>query len=530
MNTALPSSIESMNECASILDLKKLMIKGSYSAFINGKGFVNGKGGAPGLVVYSPIDNGELARFDALAPEALQSSVEAAHLAFKKWRVMPAPHRGKLVACIASIVEKKKDSLAQVITLEVGKTKQEALGEVQEWIDICEFAVGLSRQLYGLTIATERPDHRMMEQWQPLGVVGVISAFNFPMAVWAWNAMLAFVCGDPVIWKPSEKTPLCALACQRVVMEALDQMNSFPPEVHKGLSQILVGDKSISEEMALHPSIALLSATGSVSMGRAVAQKVAGRLGRCLLELGGNNAMIITPSANMDLAVRATVFSAIGTSGQRCTSLRRLIVHDSVVDAFILRVKRAFQAVSIGDPRLDQTVMGPLINASAFDDMREALIRAKAQGASIILPPNIHDTGVPSGGVYCSPSIVRIGKEANVLQSETFAPLLYVIDYALIEEAIDIQNNVPQGLSSAIFTDSVFEAELFLSAAGSDCGIANVNIGTSGAEIGGAFGGEKETGGGRESGSDAWKNYMRRASNTVNYGNDLPLAQGIRFT
>jgi aldehyde dehydrogenase (NAD+) len=417
-----------------------------------------------------------------------------------------------------------KADLATLVTHEVGKITQEALGEVQEMIDIADFAVGLSRQLYGLTIASERPHHRLTEQWHPLGPIGVITAFNFPVAVWAWNAALALVCGDPVVWKPSEKAPLTALACHALALRAAKGADEAP----EGLFSVVVGTAPAGQALAEARELPLISATGSVRMGRAVAQTVAARLGRSLLELGGNNAMIVAPSANLELAVRSALFAAAGTAGQRCTSLRRLIAHESIANELFTRLSRAFSRVPIGDPREPGTLMGPLIDRAAFDGMQRALATAKEQGGKVWGGEPVTD-GAPAGGAYVRPAIVEIDSNAAIVKEETFAPILYFIRYRSLDEAIAIQNGVPQGLASSIFTDDLREAERFCSAEGSDCGIANVNIGTSGAEIGGAFGGEKDTGGGRESGSDSWKNYMRRATNTVNYGTDLPLAQGIRF-
>nr|NUR37117.1 aldehyde dehydrogenase family protein [Sphingomonas sp.] len=403
--------------------------------------------------------------------------------------------------------------LAKLITLESGKIIQESLGEVQEMIDICDFAVGLSRQLYGLTIASERPDHRMMEQWHPLGPVLVISAFNFPVAVWAWNAALALVCGNPVIWKPSEKTPLCAEAVMAIVRRALDRFGAAPD----GLIQLVQGGRDVGEALVDDPRVALVSATGSTAMGREVGPRVAKRFGRVLLELGGNNAMIVCPSADLELAARAILFSAAGTAGQRCTTLRRLIVHESVADKLVERLRHLFAQVKIGDPRKSDTLIGPLIDESSFDAMKQ------------VLGDDVEQVEGVEGGFYVRPAIVEVGAQEGRVLKETFAPILYVLRYQNLSEAIALNNSVPQGLSSSIFTLDLREAEQFMSARGSDCGIANVNIGPSGAEIGGAFGGEKETGGGRESGSDAWRAYMRRQTNTVNYGADLPLAQGIKF-
>lgn len=476
--------------------------------------------------VNSPIDQSPLTSIGFAEPDHVTEAVSMAHECYLRWRTTPAPKRGELVRVMGEIARKQKAQLARFITLEAGKTQQEALGEVQELIDICDFAVGLSRQLYGLTIASERPSHRMMEQWHPLGVAGIITAFNFPMAVWAWNAALALVCGNAIVWKPSEKTPLCAFACHQLIQQALEQLG-WEAE-YPSLSSVVNGDREIGHALAANRRVALVSATGSVPMGRAVAQVVAERLGRFLLELGGNNAMIVSQHASQELALKAAVFSAIGTSGQRCTSLRRLFLHESIYDDFLERMVAAYQTISIGDPRQESNLLGPLIDEQAFINMQTAVQQLRQQGGNLVCGGERIMDGVPPG-VYVQPAIAAADPEMKVVLRETFAPLLYVFKYHDLEEAIQWHNAVPQGLSSAIFTDDIREAELFLSAAGSDCGITNVNIGTSGAEIGGAFGGEKETGGGRESGSDAWKNYMRRATNTINYGSDIPLAQGIKF-
>jgi aldehyde dehydrogenase (NAD+) len=472
----------------------------------------------------SAVDGAELGSLGGAGAADVERTVAAACEAFSHWRVVPAPVRGELVRRIGEKARERKEDLAQLVAWEVGKVLSEARGEVQEWIDMCDFAVGLSRQLYGLTIASERPSHRMMEQWHPLGPVGVITAFNFPVAVWAWNAMLGLVCGDPVVWKPSEKAPLTAMACHRLVCDVLSEMPEAPP----GVVGLLIGGREIGEALAAEPRLPLISATGSTQMGRAVAATVAARLGRTLLELGGNNAMIVAPSADLELALRAIVFAAVGTCGQRCTSLRRLIVHQSVREALIARLKSAYRGLRIGSPLETGVLVGPLIDEAAYGAMRRALETAREQGGAVFGGERV-TTGVPAGGVYVRPAIVEIGPAAAITHDETFAPILYVLEYAALDEAIALNNCVPQGLSSAIFTNDVREAERFMSPAGSDCGIANVNIGTSGAEIGGAFGGEKTTGGGRESGSDAWKAYMRRTTNTVNYGADLPLAQGVSF-
>ncbi len=471
-----------------------------------------------GLATRSPVDGSVGPSVRVADGAAIARSLSSAVTAFEAWRRVPAPRRGELVRLLGEELRAAKDDLAMLVTLEAGKITSEGLGEVQEMIDICDFAVGLSRQLYGLTLPSERPGHHMRETWQPLGPVVVISAFNFPVAVWAWNAALALVCGDPVIWKPSEKTPLTAIAVHAVMQRAVARFGDAP----EGLVQLLVGGRDIGETLAADPRVALVSATGSTRMGKAVATTVAARLGRSLLELGGNNAMIVTPSADMDMAVRAIAFSAVGTCGQRCTTLRRLLVHEDVAEALIARLAKAYATLPIGDPREDGILVGPLIDEDAALGFDRALAQAVEQGGQIVV-------GGTREGAYVRPAIVRMPAQSAVVMHETFAPILYVLTWRDFDEAVAMQNAVPQGLSSCVFTDSVREAEAFLSAWGSDCGIANVNIGPSGAEIGGAFGGEKETGGGRESGSDAWKAYMRRQTQTVNFSADLPLAQGVRF-
>jgi aldehyde dehydrogenase (NAD+) len=434
-----------------------------------------------------------------------------------------------LVRLLGEELRAAKADLARLVTLEAGKIVSEAAGEVQEMIDICDYAVGLSRQLFGLTLATERPEHRMMETWHPLGVVGVISAFNFPVAVWSWNAALAIVCGDAVVWKPSEKTPLTALAVQALLDRAMAKFAQSSPEgAPKGLSSVVIGGREVGEAMVDHPKVPLVSATGSTAMGRAVAPRLAARFARALLELGGNNAAIVAPTADLDLTLRGVAFAAMGTAGQRCTTLRRLFVHNSVYDAFLPRLKAAYGSVPVGDPRKAGTLVGPLIDAAAFEGQQKALADARAAGGQVTGGEPAQVAGCPDA-VYVRPALVEMESQADVVRRETFAPILYVMRYADLADAIRLQNDVPQGLSSSIFTNDLREAELFTSARGSDCGIANVNIGPSGAEIGGAFGGEKETGGGREAGSDSWKLYMRRATNTVNYGATLPLAQGVEF-
>jgi aldehyde dehydrogenase (NAD+) len=463
-----------------------------------------------GLVSRSPIDGTEIGRVTVGDPDRACAGAVAA---FEKWRTVPAPRRGELVRLLGEEIRQAKPELARMVTLEVGKIMAESLGEVQEMIDICDFAVGLSRQLYGLTIASERPDHRMMEQWHPLGPVLVISAFNFPVAVWAWNAALALVCGDPVIWKPSEKTPLCAEMVMALVRRALERFGDAPD----GLVQLVQGAREMGEALVDDPRVALVSATGSTAMGRAVGPRVAQRFGRVLLELGGNNATIVCPSADLELAARAILFSAAGTAGQRCTTLRRLIVHESIGGALAARLRELFGKVKVGDPREPDTLIGPLIDEAAFKGMEQ------------VIGNEIERVDAVPGGFYVRPATVELARHEGTVLKETFAPILYVLRYRDFDEAVALNNAVPQGLSSSIFTNDLREAERFMSAAGSDCGIANVNIGPSGAEIGGAFGGEKETGGGRESGSDAWRAYMRRQTNTINYGSALPLAQGVRF-
>lgn len=473
----------------------------------------------------SPIDSTGTGKCGTASPDEVASAVAAAHEAFLKWRTVPAPIRGQLVLRIGELAREHKANLAKLITLEAGKTPSEAEGEIQEWIDVCDFAVGLSRQLYGLTIASERPEHQLLEQWHPLGVVGVISAFNFPCAVWAWNAMIALVCGDAIVWKPSEQTPLIALACHEMVVRAAATMDEAPAE----LSCVLSGGADVGAALAANESVPLVSATGSIPMGRKVAAAVGSRLGQSLLELGGNNAMIVAPTADLDLAVRGIVFAAVGTAGQRCTSLRRLIVHESVVDDLVGRLTKAYATLPIGDPTAEGVLVGPLVNEASFTKLQASLATATEQGGTVLCGGKRVTEGVPADGYYVTPALVRMPKQTEVMHDETFAPLTYIVTYDSLDDALAIQNGVPQGLSSAIFTSDVREAGRFTGPAGSDCGIANVNIGTSGAEIGGAFGGEKETGGGRESGSDSWKQYMRRSTTTVNYGSELPLAQGVKF-
>ncbi|WIT12883.1 aldehyde dehydrogenase family protein [Paucibacter sediminis] len=476
------------------------------------------------LQVRSPIDGAALGAVHEASAEDMRAAVARAHAAFLQWRNVPAPKRGELVRLFGEELRAHKADLARLVSLEAGKVTSEGEGEVQEMIDICDFAVGLSRQLHGLTIASERPGHRMMEQYLPLGVVGIISAFNFPVAVWAWNSALALVCGDTCIWKPSEKTPLTALATQALFEKAVARYAGAPAH----LSQLLNGGAAVGEAMVDHPQVALISATGSTRMGRAVGPRVAARFGRCLLELGGNNAIIVTPSADLDLAVRGILFGAYGTAGQRCTTTRRVIAHSSIHDELVNRLDKARAQLKIGNPMEAGNLIGPLIDQAAFDAMQQALAAARAQGGAVSGGERALADACPQAW-YAVPALVRMPAQTEIVKHETFAPILYTLKYESLEQAIALQNEVPQGLSSAIFTNDVREAEAFMSASGSDCGIANVNIGTSGAEIGGAFGGEKETGGGRESGSDAWKAYMRRTTNTVNYSRELPLAQGVKF-
>ncbi|HEX8625025.1 MAG TPA: aldehyde dehydrogenase family protein [Allosphingosinicella sp.] len=471
-----------------------------------------------GLESRSPIDGRVVGSVPIASAGDVGAAVARAQDAFLAWRNVPPPRRGELVRLFGEVLRQEKAPLGRLVSLEAGKILQEGLGEVQEMIDICDFAVGLSRQLYGLTIATERPGHRMMETWHPLGVVGVISAFNFPVAVWAWNACLAFVCGDAVVWKPSEKTPLTAAAVQALFERAAERFADAPP----GLSQVVQGALETGEALVDDPRVALLSATGSTRMGRAVAPRVAARFGRTLLELGGNNGMVVAPSADLALAERAIAFAAVGTAGQRCTTLRRLFVQEEVYEALVPRLRQIWEAVPVGNPLEEGTLVGPLIDEAAVAAMQAALDQARAQGGQV-------HGGERLEGLYVRPALVEMPGQTPVTLTETFAPILYVMRYGALDEAIAAHNEAPQGLASSIFTNDIREAETFLSAAGSDCGIVNVNIGPSGAEIGGAFGGEKETGGGRESGSDAWRNYMRRATNTINYSRELPLAQGINF-
>ncbi len=476
------------------------------------------------LEVRTPISGEPLAHVSRTNAAGTDAAVERAAGAFEAWRDVPAPRRGELVRLLGEELRREKDALGALVTLETGKIAQEGLGEVQEMIDICDLAVGLSRQLFGRTIASERPGHRMLETWHPLGPIGVISAFNFPVAVWSWNAALALVCGDPVVWKPSERTPLTALACQALFRRAAARFGDAPD----GLLEVVVGGADRARQLAEDPRLPLVSATGSTVMGKALSPLIANRLGRALLELGGNNGMVVGPSADLDMAVRAVVFSAVGTAGQRCTTLRRLIVHESIADDLCGRLERAYATVPVGDPREEGTLCGPLISEDSFRRQQAALERARAEGGAVSGGERVRGDEHP-GAWYVRPALVRMPAQTGVVRDETFAPILYALTYRTLEEAIELHNGVPQGLSSCIFTTDLREAERFLSATGSDCGIANVNIGPSGAEIGGAFGGEKDTGGGRESGSDAWRAYMRRQTATINGSSELPLAQGIVF-
>jgi len=481
--------------------------------------------GATGdIAARTPITGETLARLKSHSPGEARAAIERAHAAFLAWRTVPAPRRGDVVRALGEELRRHKDALGEIVSIETGKILSEGKGEVQELIDICDFAVGLSRQLYGLTIASERPGHRMMETWHPLGVCGVITAFNFPAAVWGWNAAIAFVCGDTVVWKPSEKASLAALACDALLKRACA---SFP-ELPQDIGCVLLGEAAVAEVLVDHPRVPLVSATGSTRMGAAVGPRVAARFGRSLLELGGNNAAIIAPSADLDLTVRAIAFAAVGTAGQRCTSLRRLIAHESLRATLVERLKRAYASLPIGNPLEAGTLVGPLIDARSFESMQSALDEARREGSKVFGGERQLGDDAPHA-FYVSPAIVESARQGALAKRETFAPILHVIAYRDLDEAIALHNDVPYGLASSIFTRDLTEAERFVSAAGSDCGIANVNIGPSGAEIGGAFGGEKHTGGGRESGSDAWKAYMRRATNTINYSNALPLAQGVRF-
>ncbi|MCV9388061.1 L-piperidine-6-carboxylate dehydrogenase [Reichenbachiella ulvae] len=476
------------------------------------------------IISSSPADGKEIAKVLAADTDAYHQVITKAQTAFKEWRMVPAPKRGEVVRQLGEALRKNKEALGKLVSYEMGKSYQEGLGEVQEMIDICDFAVGLSRQLYGLTMHSERPGHRMYEQYHPLGIVGIISAFNFPVAVWSWNTALAWVCGDVTVWKPSEKTPLTAIACQKITAEVFAK-NHVP----EGVSNLVIGDAKIGQLLSQDKNVPLVSATGSTRMGKAVGEEVGKRLGRALLELGGNNAIIMTKNADLDMSLIGAVFGAVGTCGQRCTTTRRLIIHEDIFDEVAEKLKSAYGQLKIGNPLDESNHVGPLIDKDAVQMYENAIVKAKKEGAKTIVDGEVLAGNGYESGCYVKPAIFEVKNEMEIVQSETFAPILYLIRYSELEEAVAMQNDVPQGLSSAIMTRDMRESEFFLSHQGSDCGIANVNIGTSGAEIGGAFGGEKETGGGRESGSDAWKVYMRRQTNTINYTNDLPLAQGIKF-
>lgn len=472
----------------------------------------------------SPINGEFLANTPITPVEDVETAIQKAHDCYRQWRLVPAPKRGELIRLFGEELRQHKETLGELITLEAGKILPEGLGEVQEMIDICDFAIGLSRQLYGLTMSSERPGHRMMETWHPLGVVGLITPFNFPVAVWAWNVTLAIVCGNATVWKASEKTPLTAIACQKLFENALQKFGTAP----EGLSILVHGMRDVSDTLVDHPQVALVSATGSTEMGRSVGQRLAKRFGKALLELGGNNAMILTPSANLDLAIRAITFSAIGTCGQRCTTLRRLFVHKSIKSQVFDRLKKIYETIPIGNPLTTGILCGPLVDKGSFDHMQSSLEQAKHEGGKVYGGERIYEDQFPDA-YYIRPALVEMPGQTAIVKQETFAPILYIMTYETLEEALELNNEVSQGLSSCLFSQNLQDAEIFLGASGSDCGIANVNIGPSGAEIGGAFGGEKETGGGRESGSDSWRNYMRRATNTINYSDHLPLAQGIQF-
>jgi aldehyde dehydrogenase (NAD+) len=511
-----------MNSTELLLLLSNLGLSAENQGTSSGKTWYPSTG--KNLESYSPVDGKSISKVTPTDREGYDRLLSVQQMAFTKWREVPAPKRGEIVRQIGMALREKKEDLGRLVSFEMGKSYQEGLGEVQEMIDICDFAVGLSRQLYGLTMPSERVNHTMKEQWHPLGVVGIISAFNFPVAVWSWNAMIAWVCGNVCVWKPSEKTPLTAIACQKIAAQVFAQ-NSLP----EGISGLICGGADVGVWMSEDSRIQLVSATGSTRMGKAVAVAVARRLGKTILELGGNNAIIITPSADLDIAIRGAVFGAVGTAGQRCTSTRRLIIHEDVYETVKTHLKSAYGQLKIGNPLDESNHMGLLIDQEAVSQYLSATQEVEKEGATVVVAPKVlTGTGFESG-CYVQPCIYEVDPHYRMVKEETFAPILYLMKYQSMEEAIRIHNDVPQGLSSAIMSTDVREAHLFISASGSDCGIANVNIGTSGAEIGGAFGGEKETGGGRESGSDAWKAYMRRQTNTINYGNQLPLAQGIKF-
>ncbi|WP_180217036.1 L-piperidine-6-carboxylate dehydrogenase [Agrobacterium vitis] len=508
--------------------MSKLNLPADVSRILANLGISTGTLSGGSLAVTSPVDGSTLATLATVSSDEASKAIDNAHAAFLAWRLVPAPKRGELVRLLGDELRAHKDDLGRLVSIEVGKVTSEGLGEVQEMIDICDFAVGLSRQLYGLTIATERSEHRMMETWHPLGVTGIISAFNFPVAVWCWNAALALVCGNSTVWKPSEKTPITALATQAIFEKAVRRYVAAGGSAPDGLSTVLIGERAIGEVLVDHPKVPLVSATGSTAMGRAVGPRLAARFARSILELGGNNAAIVGPTADLDLTLRGVAFAAMGTAGQRCTTLRRLFVHDSVYDTLVPRLIKAYGSVTIGNPLETGTLVGPLIDGRAYEAMQTALAAAKAAGGVVHGGMRVREEEAASA-YYVRPALVEMPSQTGPVKDETFAPILYVIRYSDFDAALALNNDVPQGLSSSIFTNDLREAEAFLSDRGSDCGIANVNIGPSGAEIGGAFGGEKETGGGRESGSDAWKAYMRRATNTVNFGRSLPLAQGVKF-
>ncbi|GAB4232693.1 MAG: aldehyde dehydrogenase family protein [Ekhidna sp.] len=473
---------------------------------------------------YSPVDGSKIADVKMADEASYEQVIAQAQDAFKEWRLMPAPQRGEIVRQLGNELREYKQELGSLVSYEMGKSLQEGLGEVQEMIDICDFAVGLSRQLYGLTMHSERAAHRMYEQWHPLGIVGIISAFNFPVAVWSWNAAIAWVCGDVCVWKPSEKAPISAIACQKIAQRVFEKNN-----VHPGVCGLVIGDVEIGKKLAADTRVPLISATGSTRMGKAVGEVVGARLGKHILELGGNNAIIISQHADLNIVIPGAVFGAVGTAGQRCTSTRRLIIHESVYEEVKEKIKNAYGQLRIGNPLDENNHVGPLIDKDAVKMYQDAIEKVKAEGGKTVIEGEVLSGAGYESGCYVKPAIYEVENSYEIVCNETFAPILYLIKYSTIEEAIEMQNAVPQGLSSAIMTTNIRESELFLSHAGSDCGIANVNIGTSGAEIGGAFGGEKETGGGRESGSDAWKAYMRRQTNTINFSTELPLAQGIKF-
>jgi aldehyde dehydrogenase (NAD+) len=502
--------------------LQQLGIKEINAGTSTGKDWMQSNGNA--ITSSSPVDSKRLASVQTTSEEDYEAVIKKAGEAFLEWRLWPSPKRGDVVRQVGDALRKNKEALGKLVSYEMGKSLQEGYGEVQEMIDICDFAVGLSRQLHGLTMHSERPGHRMYEQWHPLGIVGVISAFNFPVAVWSWNAALAWVCGDVIVWKPSEKTPLCAIACQNLIADVFQK--AMVPE---GVSSVVVGERDLGERLAADNRIPLISATGSTRMGKAVGAAVGARLGRSLLELGGNNAIIISPDADLNIAVTASMFGAVGTAGQRCTTTRRLIIHESIYDDFKMKLVNAYGQLRIGNPLDEKNHVGPLIDRDAVEHYLAAIEKCKNEGGTFAVEGGrLQGDGFESD-CYVKPCVAEAQPHFEIVQHETFAPILYLLKYKTFDEAIAIQNGVPQGLSSSVMTLNLREAEQFLSAAGSDCGIANVNIGTSGAEIGGAFGGEKETGGGRESGSDAWRIYMRRQTNTINYSTNLPLAQGIKF-